>query len=106
MGGCNRVPSIPSHSPGLTLAFKLLGRRGEEQFAFHVWGPSAAGNAWFLVARLHPAGQPAQVAVTVQGVGTDGPGLDSREEQTLHLHGVPHPLGARYQALCPELAKP
>ena len=104
--GCNPVPAIPSHTPGLTLAFKLPGRRGKEQFAFHVRGPGTAGNARFLVACLHPAGQPAQVAVTVQGVGTNGPGLERREEQTLQLHGVPHPLGTRYQTLCPELAKP
>lgn len=45
-----------SHAPGLTLAFKLLGRRGKEQLALHVWGPSATGNARFLVACLHPAG--------------------------------------------------
>lgn len=64
----------PPPLPRLTLAFKLLGRSGKEQLALHVWGPSTAGDAWFLVARLHPAGQPAEVAVTVQGVGTDGPG--------------------------------
>lgn len=80
-GGYNLVPTIPSCAPGLTLAFKLLGRRGEEQFAFHVQRPSATGNARFLVACLHPAGQPAQVAVTVQGVGTDGPGLERREDR-------------------------
>ena len=46
---------IPSHAPGLTLAFELLGRRGEKKLALHVRGPSAAGNTWLLVACLHPA---------------------------------------------------
>lgn len=56
----------------LTLALKFLGRGGEQQLSFHVGGPSAAGNAWLLVARLDPAGEPAQVAAAVQGVGPDG----------------------------------
>lgn len=58
-------PSPCSRAPGLTLAFKLLGRRGEEQLALHVWGPRTAGNARFLIACLHPAGQPAEVAVAL-----------------------------------------
>lgn len=64
------------------MAFKLLGRRGEEQLALHVWGPRTAGDARFLVACLHPARQPAEVAVTVQRVGTDGPASESREQQS------------------------
>ena len=56
----------------LTLALKLLGGGGEQQLAFHVRGPSAAGDAWLLVPRLDPAGEPAQVAAAVQGVGPDG----------------------------------
>lgn len=56
----------------LTLALKPLGGGGEQQLAFHVRGPSAAGNAWFLVPCLDPAGEPAQVAAAVQGVGPDG----------------------------------
>lgn len=70
-----------SHVPGLTLAFKFLGRCCKQKFAFHVWGSSTAGNAWFLVASLHPAGEPSEVAVAVQGVGTNGPGTGSREKQ-------------------------
>lgn len=70
-----------SHAPGLTLAFKLLGRCGEQQFALHLWGSSTAGNARFLVASLHPAGEPSEVAVAVQGVGTNGPGTGSGEKQ-------------------------
>jgi len=54
------------------LALKLLGRGGEQQFALHVGRPGAAGNAWLLVACLHPAGEPAQVAAAVQRVGPDG----------------------------------
>lgn len=92
-GGCNPLATNVSRTPGLTLAFKLLGRRGEEQLALHVWGPGTAGNARLLVACLHPAGQPAEVAVTVQRVGTNGPGSESREKQALQLHGVLHPLG-------------
>lgn len=56
----------------LTLALKLLGRGGEQQFSFHVRGTSAAGNAWLLVPCLDPAGKPAQIAAAVQGVGPDG----------------------------------
>lgn len=56
----------------LTLALKLLGGGGEQQLAFHVRGPSAAGDAWLLVPCLDPAGEPAQVAAAVQGVGPDG----------------------------------
>lgn len=81
-----RVPGTHrpfSHAPGLTLAFKLLGRSGKQKLALHVWGSSTAGNAGFLVAGLHPAGEPSEVAVAVQGVGTNGPGTGSREKQAL-----------------------
>lgn len=84
---CNPVPATPLSAPWLTLAFKLLGRRGEEQLALHVWGPSATGNAWFLVAGLHPAGQPAEVAVAVQGVGTNGPVAESGEKRAFQPQG-------------------
>lgn len=84
--------------------FKLLGRRGEEQFAFHVQ-------------RLTQRAMPGSLYVFTQldnqrrwqsqyrGLASDGPGLEERG-QTLQLHGVPHPLGTRYQTLCPELAEP
>lgn len=57
----------------LTCTFKLLGRCGEQQFALHSLGTSTAGNAGLFVASLHPVRQPAQTAVTVQGVGTNRP---------------------------------
>lgn len=78
-------PSPCSRAPGLTLAFKLLGRRGEEQLALHVWGPRTAGNARFLIACLHPAGQPAEVAVAVQRVGPNGPASESRGQQSSRM---------------------
>lgn len=74
-----------SHAPGLTLAFKFLGRCGEQQFALHLWGSSTAGDARFLVASLYPAGEPSEVTVAVQGVGTDGPGTGSREKQAFRF---------------------
>lgn len=104
--GYNLVPTIPSCAPGLTLAFKLLGRRGEEQFCLPCRRPSAAGSARFLVACASPSWQPAQVAVTVQGGWHRWPWVREERGQTLQLHGVPHPLGTRYQTLCPELAEP
>lgn len=78
----------PSLVAALTLAFKLLGRCGEEQLALHVQGPSAAGNARFLVASLHPAGEPAEVAVTVQGIGTNGPGAEAEDKWAFQLHAL------------------
>lgn len=68
-----------SHAPGLTLAFELLGRCGKQKFALHVRGSGTAGNARLLVASLHPAGQPSEAAVTIQGVGTNGSGTGSRK---------------------------
>lgn len=67
------------------MAFKLLGRGGEQQLAFHVRGPCTAGDAWFLVPRLDPAGEPAQVAAAVQGVGSDGSAREGRTK----LHPLP-----------------
>ena len=55
------------------MALKLLGRCGEQQLALHARRSSTAGDAWLLVARLHPVRQPEQTAVTVQGVGTNSP---------------------------------
>lgn len=107
VGSSDTTPYMPSLfcTPGLTLAFKLLGRCGKEQFALHVWGPSTASNAWFLIACLHPARQPAEVAVTVQGVGTDGPGSESREKQAFWLQGSFSTQHRGYMALCQGLAK-
>lgn len=72
--------------PSLTLALKLLGGGGQQQLAFHVRGPSTAGDAWLLVPRLDPAGEPAQVAAAVQGVGPDG----SAGGEKAKLHLLPH----------------
>lgn len=107
MGGGNTAQYPPplSHALGLTLAFKLLGRRGKEQLALHIWGPSTAGNTWLLVACLHPAGQPAEVAVTVQRIGTNGPGSENREKQALQLHGVLRHRAPRVQAARPGTGK-
>lgn len=69
----------------LTLALELLGGGGEQQLAFHVRGPSAAGDAWLLVPRLDPAGEPAQVAAAVQGVGPNGSAGGGR----VKLHPLP-----------------
>lgn len=57
----------------LTCAFKLLCRRGEQQFALHAVRAGTAGDAGLFVAGLHPVGQPSQAAITVQRVGADGP---------------------------------
>lgn len=57
----------------LTCAFKLLCRRGEQQFTLHAVRAGTAGDAGLFVAGLHPVGQPSQAAVTVQRIGADGP---------------------------------
>lgn len=95
MGGYGETAWAP-----LTLALKFLGRGGEQQLPFHVRGPSTAGNAWLLVARLDPAGEPAQVAAAVQGVGPDGSARGEEQNCTWchtegtghnsHLTGLPH----------------
>lgn len=62
--GCQLAP---------TFALEVVGGCGEQQPVHHGFGAAAARDAGLLVARLDPFGEPAQVAVTVQGVGAQGP---------------------------------
>ena len=66
----------------LTVALKLLGWRGEQQLPFQFLRTGTAGDAWLLVSRLHPVRQPAQAAVAVQRVGSDGPGTAGKGNQS------------------------
>lgn len=75
----------------LTLALKLLGGGGEQQLPFHVGGPGAAGDARLLVPGLDPAGEPAQVAAAVQGVGPDGSAGEARAKLGALRAAVPPP---------------
>lgn len=59
--------------PGPTFALEVVGGRGEQQPVHHGFGAAAAGDPRLLVARLDPLGEPAQVAVAVQGVGAQSP---------------------------------
>lgn len=79
------------------MAFKLLCRCGEKQFALEALRTSAAGNSRLFVPRLHPVGQPAQAAVTMQRVGTDRP--VTRQ----NLVGVVIPHNHQQMALRPQL---
>ena len=58
----------------LTFALEAVERCGEQQAVGHVRGSGTAGDARLLEASLHPLRQPAQVTVTIQGVGTQSPG--------------------------------
>lgn len=60
--------------PAPTFALEVVRGRGEQQPVRHGLGAAAARDARLLVARLDPLGQPAQVAVAVQGVGAQSPG--------------------------------
>lgn len=62
--GCQLAP---------TFALEVVWGCGEQQPVHHGFGAAAAGDPGLLVARLHPLGEPAQVAVTVQGVGAQSP---------------------------------
>lgn len=57
-----------------TLALELTERGGKQQAVCHVGWSSAAGDARLFKPSLHPLRQPAQLAVTVQGVRTQSPG--------------------------------
>lgn len=68
----------------LTFALEAVEGRGEQQAVGHVRWSGTAGDARLLEASLHPLGQPAQITVTIQGVGTQSPG-EQQNIRVMHL---------------------
>lgn len=62
-----------------TFALEPVGGSGEQESVRHGLGATASGNARLLVSSLYPLWQPTQTAVTVEGVGSQGPRRQKRK---------------------------
>lgn len=69
----------------LTCTFKLLCRRGEEQFTLHPLWAGTASDPRFFVSGFDPVREPSQVAVTVQRVGTNRSDITQKNHSSVQV---------------------